>query len=173
MLSRWELAWAVAAFAGFFPRNAHADLIGFEELDLTHEVAAPLQALVAVAPLKAVLGIRLAIVLCALAPFFLLKRLKTLAALDAEARTRVVGQLLASSLYPVRQLALLLKMIGSFLFARSIPVKSAMLRGFQIPSAASSGPRLVDERALVRRPALVGDEPVGTAVGVHDARRIA
>src|SRR5262245_14631082 len=162
-LSRWELAWAVAAFAGFFPRSAHADLIGFEDMDLTHEVAAPLQALLAVAPLKAVLGIRLAILLAAVAPLFLLRRPRTIAGLDADTRTRVMARLLASSFYPVRALALLLKMIGAFLFARTPRVKSAMLRGYEVPTAASSGTRLLDERALVRPAARAGGAPDGLA----------
>lgn len=146
-LSQWELTCICAAFSGLFPRDAHIDLpLCADDLD----VEPALQSLLAAAPARAVWGVRAAIVLCALAPLFVLGRLRTLTGVDAEARTLVMERLLASSIYPVRQLAMLVKMMGSFIFARAPQVREAMLRARAIPVPAESGARLIGGASLVR-----------------------
>jgi hypothetical protein len=170
-LSRWELAWAGAAFAGLFPRGAHAELpLGADDVAIAPEI----QSLLSAAPSRAVWGVRVAIVLCALAPIVLLGRLRTIAGLDAPAKTRVMATLLASSLYPVRQLALLLKMMGSFAFARAPEVRAVMLRPRVAPPPLESGPRLIDQTSLVRRREAAGAERASrSGTEATDGRRIA
>lgn len=165
-LSQWELTCIRAAFSGLFPRDAHSDLpLCADDV----EVGPALQSLLAVAPARAVWGVRAAIVLCALAPIFLLGRLRTLGGVDAEARTLVMERLLASSFYPVRQLAMLVKMMGSFIFARAPQVREAMLRTRAIPVPAESGARLIGVSSLVR-PARAAESRLK---GGSNGRRIA
>lgn len=146
-LSRWELATLCAAFAGLFPRNAH-EAIPLCADDVDAEPA--LQSLLAVAPARAVWGVRAAIVLCALAPLVVLGRFRTLTGLEPEARTLVMATLLASPFYPVRQLAMLVKMMGSFVFARAPEVRAVMLRARTIPVPIESGTRLIGAGSLLR-----------------------
>lgn len=152
-LSSLELGWAKAAFAGVFPSGAVPSLPGIEETDF----ASSLQALVKAAPPRAALGLRIALALSALAPLFVLGRFCTLARVDARGRTIVMRALLASSLYPIRQLAMLLKMVGALIIARVPQVRAAMLAQRSVPVPAESGTRLIDGAELVRprRPALV------------------
>lgn len=158
-LSRWELDCAVAAFSGLFPRGAHpAQPVGIADVD----ARGALQVLLREAPARAVLGIRAAILICALAPLVVLRRFRTIVGVDPAARSRVMAALLSSSLYPVRQLALLLKMMASLVFACVPEVRRAILQGARnVPPPADSGTRLIGEAALVRRK------------GAADGRRIA
>lgn len=147
-LSKRELATARAAFAGLFPRGAHPGIpVGMEDVDTD----APLQALMRAAPTRAVWGVRVALILCALAPVVFLGRAHLLANVDTDTKTRVMRLLLASSLYPVRQLAMLLKMMGALVFGCVPEVRSVMVDGRQINAPLESGPRLIDETSLVRR----------------------
>lgn len=167
-LSKWELTTICAAFSGLFPRNVHVDLpLCADDID----VKPALQSLLAVAPARAVWGVRAAIVLCAFAPLFIVGRLRTLGSdsVDAEARTLVMERLLASSFYPVRQLAMLVKMMGSFVFARAPQVREAMLRARAIPVPAESGARLIGVSSLVR-PGRATEQELK---GASDGRRIA
>lgn len=173
-LSSWELGWAVAAFGGLFPRGAHPLLsVGIEDT----EIAPPLQALLAAAPSHAVWGVRAALVMCTLAPLFLLKRFTTLGRLDAAEKTLVMGTLLSSPWYPVRQLALLLKMMGALLFARAPEVRELMASSrAHVPVPTESGPRLIDERELVRgtrRSATHSERDSERRRSTHSGRRIA
>lgn len=148
-LSRWELDWAEAAFSGLFPRGAHpAQPVGIADVD----AGSALQSLLREAPARAVLGIRAALFMCALAPLFVLRRFRTIVALEGDARSRVMAALLTSSLYPVRQLTLLLKMMASLVFACVPEVRRVILQGARnVPPPADSGTRLIGEAALVRR----------------------
>lgn len=148
-LTSWELAWAAAAFSGLFPRGAHpAQPLGILDVDS----GGVLQSLLREAPTRAVLGVRVAIVICALAPLVVLRRFRTIARIDDASRSRVMSALLTSSLYPVRQLTLLLKMMASLVFACVPEVRSVVLRGARnVPIPADSGTRLIGEAALVRK----------------------
>jgi len=140
-LTSMELRWARAAMGAIFPPGGGGTIpVGAGHLD----VDGFLVALVGELPLRAGLGIRAAIWMCALAPLWVLRRPKLLADLDAEPRLRVVTALFQSSSYVVRQLVLLLKVFGALLFASAPAVRAAMF-----PAPASSGRRLA---APPRRP---------------------
>ncbi len=137
-LSPREVRWAGLAVTAIFP---DADGI---------ELAVPLERLMAGAPPRAVLGVRAAIWLAYFAPLFVLRRARTLEGIEASARPRVIGALLASPLYAVRQLALLLKMLGAFVVACVPSVRAELVSRRVAPPPLESGPRLVGEAALVR-----------------------
>lgn len=174
-LSRWELEYICAAFSGLFPRNAH-EAIPLCAEDVDAEPA--LQSLLAAAPARAVWGVRAAIVLCALAPLFVLGRFRTLTGVEPAARTLVMATLLASSFYPVRQLALLVKMMGSFVFGRVPQVRAVMLRARTVPVPIESGTRLIDAGSLVHHGRTLDqldqlDELEQQRSGATNGRRIA
>lgn len=108
MLS-FERRWArhlLGAFApvggsGLAPREGEVDYV--TALGRMMRGATPLAAL----------GIRLALWLAALAPFWLWGRLTTITKLANERRTELLGQLLRHRLFAVRELALLLKLCAA------------------------------------------------------------
>jgi hypothetical protein len=134
-LSNFEVRWATAALAAFFPEASRGSLpIGVASLD----VGGYLRDVFARVPLEPVFGLRLAIWIAGLAPLFVLGRLRTLASLDARDRERVVGALVASPIYAVRQLLIALKAIGALLYCAAPEVREKMLA----PRAGSSLVRL-------------------------------
>jgi hypothetical protein len=90
-------------------------------------------------PFKAAIGLRLAVWIVALAPLFVIGRLATIRGLAREDRERVISKLTYSPSYGIRQLVMILKTMGAMLYAAHPSVRARM----QIPSAASSGPKLV------------------------------
>jgi hypothetical protein len=77
-------------------------------------------------PFRAALGVRLAVWLVAVAPWFMLRRFATIAGLGLAERERVIARLVASRSYAVRSLALLLKAIGALLYAADDRVRRRM-----------------------------------------------
>jgi hypothetical protein len=94
-------------------------------------------------PFRAALGMRVAIWLVALAPFFVLGRLTTITRLSPHQRERVVMALLASRVYVVRSLFLILKTMGALLYGGNASVRARMA----VSRAPSSGVRPVAEAA--------------------------
>jgi hypothetical protein len=78
-------------------------------------------------PLEQFLGIRIALWIVALAPLFTIRKLGTIASIDAADRARVLTVLLASPIYAVRQLTISIKAIASLLYSQSASVYAAMV----------------------------------------------
>jgi hypothetical protein len=144
-LTAFEIRWATAALSAFFPDAPRGALpIGVASLD----VGAYLRDIFARVPFEPVMGLRLAIWIAGLAPIFVLHRARTIASLDARDRERVVGALVTSPVYAVRQLLVALKAIGALLYCGQPEVRDAMLaprtdpslvrlRAHALPSVAS------------------------------------
>ncbi len=120
-LSAFERAWTDAAFDAIYP----------ESPALPHGIASMhparyLDDLLRDVPLEQSIGIRLALWIVALAPLFTIWKLGTIASIDPDERPRVLDKLLASPVYAVRQLVLLLKAMAALLYARSAAVRAAM-----------------------------------------------
>ncbi len=132
-LTRWEGRWAEAAIGAIFPGSRED---GFDDIRAM-DVPGFLQSVVRSVPLKAALGLRMAIWLVALAPLVLLRRFATIAGLAVEEREAVVSRLVASDSYPVRSLVLILKTMGALLYAGNDSVRARMQRptGGQAPIA--------------------------------------
>ena len=155
-MTRTEVRWARAAFGAIFPKGASERFpTGIADLD----VEGFLVDIRSRAPLKAALGLRLAIWVCALAPLFVIGKLATIASLDEPSRETVMKRLLQSPNYAVRQLVIFLKTIGALLWASAPAVRAAMVVGVLaagagaharanagVPVPAQSGPRLVELR---------------------------
>ena len=77
-------------------------------------------------PWKAALGLRIAVWVVALAPWFVLRRLTTIAQLAPEDRERMVAILVASPSYAIRSLVLILKALGALLYAADDGVRTRM-----------------------------------------------
>jgi hypothetical protein len=122
-LTRLELGWAEAAMGAIFPGSSESGLVDIRGMDL----AGFLREVLRVVPFKPALGMRLAIWMCALAPLFVLGRFATLTGLAAPDRERVLGRLVASRLYVVRSLVLILKTMGALLYAGDGGVRARML----------------------------------------------
>lgn len=124
-LSRFELACAKDAFVAIFPGPdgvASMDIEGYVEDTLAR------------IPLEPALGVRLAIWIVALAPVFVLRRLRTLHGLAPSDRELVLVALATSPLYPVRQLVLALKALAALLYAGSPLVRARILApGVTVP----------------------------------------
>ena len=123
-LFEFELAWADAAFDAIFPPPP--------KTVLAHGIATMqpgrfFDDVVANAPVEQSLGLRLALWIVALAPFFVLARLATIASLDADDRPRVIERLITSPIYAVRQLMVGFKAMGSLLYAQSPHVHAQMI----------------------------------------------
>jgi hypothetical protein len=147
-LTRTENRWAEAAFGAIFPSNAHPELrTGIVDLD----VPTFLTDLRSRVPYRSALGLRLAIWMVAFAPLFVLGRFRTITGLDPKAREALVGALLVSSIYPVRQLLILLKAIGALLYGRAASVRAVMIP-IRVPENATTGPRLIPGTRLGRKP---------------------
>lgn len=101
---------------------------------------AGLQSYLVGVPSRARLGIRLALVVCVGALWLSGGRS---AHTPAEARAEALNRLLTSRIYAFRQLATLLKMVGTLLYTRMPEVRGAMLGAAAVPSATVSGTRLV------------------------------
>jgi hypothetical protein len=153
----FELTWATAAFGAVLP----------ERTALPHGIvrmnpAGFLAETIAGAPLVQSVGLRLALWVVALAPLWLLRTPKTISGLVAEERELVLARLLASSVYPIRQLAFTFKALASMLYAQSADARRAMTEssdGQVLPEA-----QLERKRGAVitlRPPRPISIHPVG------------
>jgi hypothetical protein len=122
-LTRTERDWAFAALGAIYPSRASSSLsVGVCDLALGEY----LRDLFLSIPLMAVLGLRAAIWIVALAPPFVLRRMVTVMGLDAEERQLLVERLVSSPSYGVRQLVVALKAIGGLFFGAAASVKAAI-----------------------------------------------
>ncbi len=134
-LASFELTWTDAAFDAIYPEPPRSSL--------PHGVASMHPArffddVLSAIPLEQSLGLRVTLWMVALAPLFTIRRLGTIASIGAEDRARVLGRLVTSSNYFVRQLAMSFKAVATLLYAKSDAVRAAMT----VPVA-----RARDERA--------------------------
>jgi hypothetical protein len=112
-LWRLENAWAMAALSAMFPGSAEAGLEGIASMD----VRAYLDDVMRTRPLRAVLGLRMAIWIAAFGPLLVLGRLTTLTRVSQADREQVLERLIAHRIYGVRMLVMLLKTFGALLYA--------------------------------------------------------
>jgi hypothetical protein len=123
-LTSFELAWTEAAFDAIYPAPPRSRL--------PHGVASMgsgpfLDDVLARVPLEQSVGIRLTLWMIALAPLFTIRKLGTIASIDAEDRGRVLDRLVTSPVYAVRQLAMSFKALATLLYAKSDAVRTAMM----------------------------------------------
>jgi hypothetical protein len=121
-LTRFELRWAVAAMEAIFPGCSDTGLSDIRVMN----VDGFLRELMAHLPIRAALGVRLAVWLVALAPLFVLQRVTTIARLALNDREQVIATLGASKWYPIRSLVLVLKTMGGLLYAADDDVRMHM-----------------------------------------------
>ncbi|MEO6419853.1 MAG: hypothetical protein ABIP39_10625 [Polyangiaceae bacterium] len=121
-LTKIESRWARGAFGAIFPAN---ELTGIGICDL--DVETFLMEVRSATTFKSALGVRAAIWIVAFAPLFVLGKLRTISGLDQASREVVVGALMASPIYFVRQLTMLLKAIGAILYAGAPAVRKIMV----------------------------------------------
>ncbi|HZU84324.1 MAG TPA: hypothetical protein VE987_15450 [Polyangiaceae bacterium] len=122
-LARFERRWAAAAMQAIFPGSREAGLADIQGMD----VDGFLRELMTHLPFQAALGVRLAIWLVAVAPLFVIGRLATIAGVALEERERVLTALVASRVYAVRSLVLVLKTLGALLYAADERVRTRMM----------------------------------------------
>jgi hypothetical protein len=132
-LTALEMAWAEAALGAIFPGSHDAGLAGIGGMDVRGYLAEVCWRL----PLKAVVGLRLAIWIVALAPLFVVARFATIRSLAQPDRERVVAVLVAHPAYALRSLVLILKTIGALLYAGDERVRARMLAVRPRPKATS------------------------------------
>lgn len=125
-LTKVESRWARGAFGAIFPANGVTG-IGICDLD----VETFLMEVRSSTSFKSALGVRAAIWIVAFAPLFILGPfkggLRTIAGLDQASREVVVAALMASPIYFVRQLTMLLKAVGAILYAGAPAVRKVMI----------------------------------------------
>ena len=124
-MTNLERNWARAALATMFPSGAHPNVPGADKVD----GGASLEDVCRTVPPRVALGLRAAVWLVALAPLFVVFRLRTLPGLESDVRERVVLALLSSRLYVVRQLTLLLKAFGALIFVAAPGVRASIVGG--------------------------------------------
>ena len=121
-LTRLECRWAEAAVEAIYPGSAETGLAGIR----TMNAGAFFRELLPTLPWRAALGVRLAVWLVAVAPWFSIRRFATIARLGPAERERVIAALIASPWYAVRSLAMLLKALGALLYAADDRVRARM-----------------------------------------------
>ncbi|WP_394849102.1 hypothetical protein LZC95_16840 [Pendulispora brunnea] len=138
-LTRMEMRWAYAAFGAIFPSGASQRIpLGICDLDLETY----LTQIRSRVPYRSALGLRVAIWVIALAPMFVLCRACTIMSLDSASRETLLRKMLASPVYVVRQLVMLLKAVGAVLYAGTPAVNQAILATSH-PELNQSGTRLI------------------------------
>jgi hypothetical protein len=121
-LSRFENAWAMVALSAMFPGSSETGLEGIGAMD----VPGFLEDVMRTRPFRAALGLRVAIWMVALSPLVVLRRAATIAGLAPPEREPVLDALLASRVYVVRMLAMLLKAFGALLYAGDDRVRARL-----------------------------------------------
>ena len=130
-MTGFELDNVEAAARAIFPRNAHPELTtGAEDLD----VRGYFTALVARSSFRIAAALRLTILICAFGPLIVSGRFKTLAGLPASEREEVVALLVASPIYAVRQLVLLLKVHVAMVFGADPAARAVMMPPPEVPT---------------------------------------
>lgn len=152
-LFEFEVGWATASFDAIFPEHS-ALPHGIERM----RPGQFLSDVIAEAPLEQAVGLRLTLWIFALAPIWFLRRLATISDLTMAERQRVVGQLMTTRAYTIRQLSMGLKAIGAMLYAQSAEVRSTMTA---LPNRRAPGTELV----VLRRPSPSTSHPRGV---VHE-----
>jgi hypothetical protein len=142
--NRFELEWARAALAAIFPGSREAGLAGIAEMDVGRHLADVRRH----APRRAVVALRLAIWLVALAPLFTIGRFTTILRLGMAERERVLVRLASSPVYAVRQLTLILKTTGALLYAAA-PAVRARMRGPASKPVNRALPLVANAKAVV------------------------
>jgi len=133
-----EMRWANAAFGAIFPSGASERIpLGICDMDLEGYLT-DIRSRVS---FRTALALRATLWVIAFSPILVLGRPRTLASLDQAARERVLAAILASSIYLVRQLAMLLKTVGAVFYASHPAVREGILG--EAPAPAASGPQLV------------------------------
>ena len=120
-LSRTELTWARDAFEAIFPPHA-GGAPGIGKMN----VEAYLVDTFARIPAEPAIGLRLAIWIVALAPIFVLGRIRTIHGLSGSDRQRVLTKLTMNPVYAVRQLVIALKAVAALLYAGDTGVRAAL-----------------------------------------------
>jgi hypothetical protein len=122
-LTRLESRWAQAAMQAIFPGSRNmglADIRGMNVDGFLREVMGNF-------PWRAAIGLRLAVWLVALAPWFVLRRIVTIAGLPPGDRESIVAALMSSNSYAIRSLVLILKATGALLYAADDGVRARMM----------------------------------------------
>jgi hypothetical protein len=122
-LTRFESRWAEASMQAIFPGSRDMGLSDIRAMN----VDGFLRELMSELPWRAAIGLRLAVWLVALAPFFLMRRLVTIARLGPDDRERIVARLVSSKSYAIRSLVLVLKALGALLYAADDGVRTRMV----------------------------------------------
>jgi hypothetical protein len=147
-LTSFERGWAAAAMEAIFPGRSDLGLSDIRAMN----VDGFLRELMAHLPLRAAVGVRLAVWLVAFAPLFVLTRFATIAGLPRQDRERTLGTLIASPSYVVRSLVLILKAMGALLYAADGGVRTRM--------TPPRPPAIAQLRIVVGRPLQGGDKRV-------------
>ncbi len=108
-MTRLERRWAVTAMQAFAPPGDEGLVPEPGEVDW----GGTLDEMLAIGTRLSAFGVRLAVWLATFAPWWVLRRPRTLAGLDIQTRARVLTGLLESRVYLVRELMLLLKIVAA------------------------------------------------------------
>jgi len=131
-LSGFESGWARAALSAMFPGSSETGLESIAAMD----VSGYLDDVMRTRPFRAVLGLRAAVWLVALAPPFVLGRIATIMGLAHAERERLLDGLLAHRTYGVRMLVMLLKTFGALLYAGDDRVRARLRPATLVPLIA-------------------------------------
>ena len=133
-LTAFERACARDAFVAIFPGPD-----GIGAMDVDGYVDDTFRKI----PLEPVIGLRLAIWIVALAPIFVLRRLRTLRGIAPSDREVVLLALTTNRVYAIRQLVMALKAMAALLYAGDPKVRARLL--------APPPPPLLPEARIVKR----------------------
>ncbi len=143
-ISKMEVGWATAEFGTIFPGSDEQGVPGIATMDIAGFLAEVCRQV----PLKAALGLRIAIWIVALAPLFILGRFVTFASLATPDREKVLDTLLASKSYPIRSLVMILKTMGALLYGADPVVRARM---YARPANANSAPASSGKKLIALR----------------------
>jgi hypothetical protein len=120
-LTNFEMRWVAAEFEAIFPGDdkgvpsiAKMDVPGFMS-EVMWRISS-----------QAAIGLRVAIWIAALAPFFLIGKLATFTSLPTADRERVMTALVTHKVYAIRSLVMFLKTIGALLYCADDAVRARM-----------------------------------------------
>lgn len=129
-MTGFELKTVEAAATALFPKNAHPELtVGAEDLDVRGYFSALLER----SSFRVGLALRAAIWFCAFGPIFVLGKWRTLGSLDLDDRQKTVDGLIASPIYVVRQLVLLMKVHVAMIFGGHPVARAVMMPPLEAP----------------------------------------
>jgi hypothetical protein len=121
-LTPLENTWAIAALGAIFPGSSDGGLADIGAMDIAGFLAGVMRRL----PFRAALGLRVAVWVAALAPFFAAGRLATIAGLRPAERENVMAKLFVSRWYALRSLMMILKTFGALLYAGDAAVRARL-----------------------------------------------